>query len=482
MPVEDILYKWKGQYRTSPALIKRTLGTAYAFLPMRVRYGSFLQDYRKLLEASQWWSKEMHEEYQTKQLMALIVHAYENTPYYKDLFNNMGIKPYEKDIKLIWEKIPLLNKDDVRSNSQKLVAQNLAGNLISANTGGSTGEPLKLYWEKGRTRSLERAFMWRQWEWAGFKYGSKTAVIRGQTVKEPLFHYDPIDKHLFINAYNLTSKNMYAIVEKLNQFCPKSIQAYPSTLTIFALWMKENKVRLKPSLKVLLCGSENLYPAQKDLFAETFGVRVYNWYGHGESCCMAGYCDKADLYHVYSEYGLVELVNESGKKVEWKEGNVGEIVATGFINSAMPLIRYRTGDIAMVGPDRCVCGRNYPLLKKIQGRKQEYVITSDGRAISLTGLVFGQHWHAFTKITKLQFEQREAGNVLIRIIKRDNYTQDDENEIQAKIASCTNNSLAVSFDYVDCIEPTPRGKHIFVKQMLTNITEWSGQVNEIDAN
>lgn len=107
-------------------------------------------------------------------------------------------------------------------------------NPLATNTGGSTGRPLEFYWQRGRTRSLERAFMWRQWSWAGFKYGDKTCVIRGQTVKEGLWHYDPIDKHLFVNSYNLSDSNCQLIVKKLREFKPVSIQAYPSTLTILA--------------------------------------------------------------------------------------------------------------------------------------------------------------------------------------------------------------------------------------------------------
>jgi len=353
---------------------------------------------------------------------------------------------------------------------------NLRKKRVLANTGGSTGEPLELYWERGRTRSLERAFMWRQWNWARFKYGRRMAVVRGQRVKEGLWHYDPIDKNLFINAYNLSPESLELIMAKLRAFKPVAIAAYPSTMALLALHMKEKGEPPIESVRVLLCGSENIYPDQKELLQKVFRARVYSWYGHGESCCLAGYCDKSDYYHVYPEYGYTELIDQWGNVLPWEEGQRGEIVGTSLINNVMPLIRYRTGDIAIVGPPECACGRRYPLWERVEGRKQEYIITADGRPISLTSLVFGQHWHAFSHIKQLQLEQSKPGKVILRLAVTPAFTMEDEAEIRKKVLACVQSDLTLSFDYVDKIEPTARGKHLFVKQSLPLSSAWTGEI------
>src|SRR6185295_20006682 len=105
--------------------------------------------------------------------------------------------------------------------------------------------------------------------------------------------------------------------------------------------------------------------------------------------------------------------------------------------------------IAVVGPARCTCGRNYRLLRKIEGRKQEYIVTADNRAIALTGVVFGQHWHAFSHIRQLQLVQDERGKVMIRIARGDGYSQADENEIRDKILKCVVGGMEIGFDYVE---------------------------------
>ncbi len=476
MALEDFLHPLRSWYRHSPAWFKRSVGEVYAALPMRVRYGGVLGAARRFLDRSQWWSWDEHRAYQWQQMSALVAHCYAHVPYYRRAMQKAHLTPADFRSQEDWSKLPLLTKDQVREYREELVAENMKNRRLASNSGGSTGRPLEFYWERGRTRSLERAFMWRQWAWGGFRYGQRTVVLRGQTVKEGDWHYDPIDRHLFVNAYGLSQENGARIVAKLREFKPVSIQAYPSTLTILALWMREHRAPPIPSIKVLLCGSENLYPAQKELFREVFKARVYSWYGMGESVCLAGYCEQSDLYHAYSEYSYVELIDPDGNVLPWKEGQRGEVVGTCLINDTMPLVRYRTGDIVVVGPPSCPCGRHYRLLARVEGRQQEYVVTSDGRAIALTGMVFGQHWHAFSKIRKLQIAQDEPGKIVMRVVKQPEFGPADEAEIRAKVAGCVGGGLEVLFDYVDDIPPTERGKHLFVKQSLRLPSAWAGEV------
>jgi phenylacetate-CoA ligase len=225
----------------------------------------------------------------------------------------------------------------------------------------------------------------------------------------------------------------------------------------------------------LLC-AENLYQEQKELFREVFKARVYCSYGHAEDCFMAGFCDQEDYYHAYSEFGYAELVDQHGRVLPWTEGQRGEIVGTALINDVMPLIRYRTGDIAVAGPPECSCGRRYPLLKFIEGRKQEYVVTADGRTIALTALVFGQHWDAFVKMRQIQFVQEEPGRILVRIVKEPAFVEEDEREIREKMCRAVGSGLDVTFDYVNYIPPTARGKHIFLKQSLKLPSAWAGSI------
>lgn len=473
--LEDYLHPLKTAYRTSPAWFKHTVGWVYSGLPRRVRYGSALGRAEAFLKESQWWSREALLDYQWRQMRDLLNHAYTNVPYYRRVWRENGISP--ADIRSLADvaKLPLLTKDQIREHGEELVAENYRDRLLSFNTGGSTGQPLKIYWERGRTRPLERAFLWRQWRMGGFEAGERTAVLRGQTVREGLYHYDPIDRHLFLSGFNLSESTAARYVEELRRFRPLSIQAYPSAITVLANFMKRRGDRPLEGLKVILAGSENLYPAQRELLEEVFQCRVYSWYGHAEVSCMAGGCDHSNLYHVWSEYGYTELVDPHGESVvEWRESARGEIVGTGFNGWAMPLIRYRTGDVAVVGPDRCACGRAYPLWEKIEGRRQEYVVGENGRLIPLTALIFGQHYHAFDKLSRMQIVQERPSAITVRLVATPDWTPDDERRLRDEMRAVTGAEWAIDFEYVDNLQLTAGGKHRFVVQKLPLDGLWSG--------
>jgi len=436
---------------------------------MRIRYGKIYEEYRAFLEESQWWSRERLHEWQLQQLSKLLTHAYENVPHYRRVFDERGLKP--KDIQDFndLKKLPYLTRDLVRENLEDLVARNYPKyKRLFFTTGGSTGTPLGFYWEKGRTRSLERAFMWRQWSWVGYEpeRRDRTVILRGLLTNDPLGDYDPIENSLILSSYNLREDMLEKYIQRIRKFKPVSIQAYPSVIAILAGYMLRNSVPPIESLKVILCGSENLFPQQRELIERAFQCRVFSWYGQGECVCLAGNCEESNYYHIFSEYGITEIIDANGNPIPEGQEGVGEIVATGFNNYLMPFIRYKTGDIGVRASGTCSCGRSYPLLKRIEGREQEYIVTKDNRIVSLTGLIFGLHFSAFERIKQMQLVQEKKGSIIINIVKADNYSRKDEEEIKAKLQYAVGGTLDIEFNYVDDIERTKRGKHKFLIQKL----------------
>ena len=473
--VEDYLHPFKNLYRTSPRWVKSSIGWAYSKVPLYIRYGSELTNATNLLAQSQWWDVDTLQSYQWEQMQQLLHHAYNHVPYYRRIWQNAGVAP--EDIRNLDDvaNLPLLTKGDVRDHKEELVAENYRDRLLPFNSGGSTGTPLEFYWERGRTRSLERAFMWRQWSWANFEYGERTAILRGQTIKEGV-HYDPVDNALFLSGFNLSDARAVEYLQALRAFKPASIQAYPATITLLANYMKRASEPPIAGLKVLLCGSENLYPAQRQLLENVFQCRVYSWYGHGESVCLAGGCEESNQYHVYGEYGYIELIDKSNQVMDWIPGTRGEIVGTGFNNWAMPLIRYRSADIAIIGAEKCSCGRPYPLWERIEGRKQEYIIAKDGKLIALTSFIFGQHYHAFDKIKRMQLIQDRPGEILVRLIVVDAWSNEDQAEFRNQmIQALDDHSWQIDYEYVNDIPLTARGKHRFVIQNIPLAGMWDGE-------
>jgi phenylacetate-CoA ligase len=422
------------------------------------------------LQKSQWWSRERLEEYQIRQLQKLLNHAYENVPYYRKVFNERGLKPEDIQDFSDLQKLPFLTKEIIRDNLNDLKAIKYPQKKFEyVTTGGSTGIPLAFYYERGVSRARAWAFMKTQWDRVGYRFWDKCVVLRGNVVKSAdkgeFWEYDLFNRWLILSSYHMTDENLPRYVGKIKEFKPKFIQAYPSAITILARFMKENNIDPFPSVKALLCGSENLYSWQRELLEEVFQCRVYSWYGHSEQAVLAGECERSTYYHVFPEYGFVELIGSTGNPVI-EEDRVGEIVATGLNNFVCPLIRYRTMDLAVPSNAKCKCGRNYPILKRVEGRLQELILTKDERLITLTALIFAQHFEAFSNVREMQLVQEEKGELLVKIVKARQYSSKNEKEILSKMQRCVGDGLNINFDYVNHIPRTQSGKYRFLIQKL----------------
>ena len=189
-------------------------------------------------------------------------------------------------------------------------------------------------------------------------------------------------------------------LDLIKKFDPDFIQAYPSSISVVSDYIIENKLNFRwKNLKAIICASENIYDFQRFKIEQAFGVRVYSFYGHSEKACIGGECEKSNYYHLQREYGYTEL-NAT------KEDEVSEIVATGFNNYAMPFIRYKTCDMAINTNEACSCGRNYKLIKRVEGRKQDYFIDKNGCKKNFIWSDYSL-WKVKDKIFAYQYIQNE---------------------------------------------------------------------------
>jgi len=454
-------------YNYSPSFLRNLEGTIYSKLKKPVWKNPTFIKWYNFLEDSQWWSKEKLEEYQMRQLQVLLDHAYQNVPYYQKVFNERGLKP--KDIQDFndLKKLPHLTKKIIQENLSDLIARNWPKSKLKyVTTGGSTGIPLGFYQDKDTDAPIEWAFMLNQWQRVGYKIGDKSVVLRGNVVrsanKGKFWEYTS-GGDLVLSSYHLTDDNLPKYIEIIRKFRPDFIQAFSSSVTILARFMKECDIKPFSSVKAMLCGSENLYDWQRQLFEEVFGCRIYSWYGHAERAALAGECEKDSRYHIFSEYGIIELIGKNSERVK-KENELGEIVATSLNNFACPLIRYRTMDFAVPTETKCECGRNYSLLKKVEGRTHEFVITKTGRLISIAAI--NMHSPVFDNVKQFQFFQEKVGEVDFNIVPKETYGERDTDYIKKELGQKFGNDTKLSIKFVSKINRASGGKFMFLIQKL----------------
>jgi phenylacetate-CoA ligase len=416
--------------------------------------------WERFVERSERWSPEELAAYQLDRLRAVVAHAVEHVPYYRNLLE--GTIPASLDD---LRRLPLLEKRILQERLDELVAQNVPqSERYYYTTAGSSGTPVG-FWHDLDQQHRERAFMRAQWRRVGYTEGARSAVLRGNIVERGLWQHDFVNGTLMMSSYSLTLARLPAYVARLRRLKPKYLQAYPSSAAIVARHMLDTGEPPIAGLRAVLCGSETLFPEQRTLIEQAFGTRVYSWYGHSEAVALGGECEHDTAIHLFPQYGYVELVDEEGEAVT-ERGATGEIVATSLHARAMPLIRYRTGDLAVLGAQACErCGRPYQLLERIEGRVQEFVVTSTGRRISMTAI--NMHSPIFDNVFQFRFAQERPGEVSLRIVPKPSYSPEaDDAQITRALMQKLGDDMALRLELVDEIPRGGRGKYRFLDQML----------------
>ena len=392
----------------------------------------------------------------------MLNHAYENVPYYRKIFDKLGLVP--KDIQSFkdLQKLPFLTKNIIQENVDDLKAKNYPECRFEyQTTGGSTGFPLGFYVEKGVWLANHVSFVKMLMNRAGYRFMDKTVSLTGSDI---IWKYHPIGRTLVLSSFYMNDENLPMYIKKIIKLKPKYITAYPSAVTILANFINENNIEKIWSIKAIFCHGETIYDLQRELIEETFQCKVYDQYGHREQCVLAGTCEYSNYYHIFPEYGIVELIGNNGKPVI-KEGEMGEIVATGFKTYIFPFIRYKTGDMGVYTVKKCECGRNYPLLKKIEGRLQEFIVSKTKQLTPLTGI-----YHLVAKcsqnVKESQLYQEQEGEIILNIVKRENFTNNDAEKINKGFKKRFGEEFNLTIRYADHIPRTSRGKYRFLIQKL----------------
>jgi phenylacetate-CoA ligase len=419
---------------------------------------------RRLIRRTEYSGAKNLLRIQGQMLANLMNYAINNIPYYNNL-TDLKSHSGNMDPEELLKNFPIINKEWIRSRLLELVAGNRLKRL-KGTTGGSTGQPMVFYIDRFFTRQAEKAFMFDQWSRIGYKFGDKIYNIRGRTPKKSKFiHHDKIFNIYFASSFDLTAKNLSLYIDSINAIKPDFLHGYPSTIYQLAVMIESDRRRPDHRVKAVLCCSEKLFDFQRDKIESVFGCRVYTWYGHSEYLALGGACEHSNTLHFYPQYGYTELISTG--LCDKKGNKIFEIVATGFNNRVMPMIRYQTGDYAIKSDRKqCRCGRDYLLIDEVIGRIQEFVVDAQEQLISATSLLFGQHYQAFEDVSAAQFYQDTPGKLNILVVKNENCREHLIQEMKKQMELLLGNRMQITITYVDNIQKSEIGKARTVIQKL----------------
>ena len=465
--------RWESQslakrlYNASPWYLQNIFVSAYGLVLMRRLTSPAIKKHLAYYLKTQWLSREDMAELQSKKLQALIQHAYQNVPYYRQVFGRLGLKPEDIRTPADLEKLPLLGKQEIRQNPDAFFVRNMDRQKMNAMaTSGTTGSPLTVY-VTSHNAATERALNLRMRHWGGWHPNDKRATLSGYSVvpqgpqKLPLWRYDLPEHRLFLSPYHMTNENMGKYIEKLRGFQPQIIESYPSYLSFLALHLERNNETLP--VQAVFTSSETLFPHQRQIIEERFETRIFDWYGLTERAASAAQCELGDGYHVNAEKTIIEIVRDDGTVA--LPGEYGEIVGTNLEEYGMPLIRYRSGDMSALRAEPCPCGRALPIIEQIQTRVDDIITTSDGRLINpapLAGLFRSE------TIQRGRIVQEEPDRFTVQIVAGDGFSQADATPIVDGVHRVVGSNVRVAVEVVDAIPCLPNGKYPFVLSKLRN--------------
>src|SRR5262249_582338 len=122
-----------------------------------------------------------------------------------------------------------------------------------------------------------------------------------------------------------------------------------------------------------------LHSWERKVIEEVFACPVTNRYGCEEVSLIACECERHEGLHINADGVFGEILRAGQPAAPWVAGSV---VVTDLANYAMPMLRYKVGDVAAFAQNRCSCGRGLPMLERLEGREADYVTTPTGELIS----------------------------------------------------------------------------------------------------
>jgi len=437
-----------------PYPIKQGVKYIYGAIPPRFRYSKIFWDTYNFLQESQWWSKEQLEEYQMQQLEKLLNHAYNNVPYYRKIFDERGVKP--KDIQNFddLEKLPYLTKDEFRDNfnNKKIISKNIRlSELPLSHTSGTTGKPLQFY-ENKDTEAKEWAFICHQWSRVGYKPGDKRIELRGSVnQKNPIFYSKPSNVIRFSPIIENKEK-VKLYLKKMEEFGAEFLHGYPGAIASFALLIKQNRLNINFKLKAILFASEIIYEWEREIVENIFDCRVFSHYGCAEKVILAAECEKNQIYHCLPQYGITKF-----------DPQTKEIIATGFINTINPFIRYKMTDVAL-NPrfEPCQkCSRNYyPIFDSIEGRLEDFIVSPEGTLIAPA--IITHPFKDLKTIKNTQIIQKSTEKIILRIVPLENINKELLNNeilfLSQELEKIIGEKINIIPEIVNEIELSPSGK------------------------
>ena len=385
------------------------------------------------------------KKFQQERLRELLQYLITHSPYYKKLFIEHQIDASQIKSLEDLQKLPVTTKDDIQNNNWEFlcIEKNAVAEFTA--TSGTLGNPVTIALSR---KDLERlAYN----EYISFCCANGTAkdcyqlmLTLDRQFMAGIAYYEGIRK-LGATVVRVGPGLPQLQLESIQSLNPTVLVAVPSFLVkLIEFAGKENIDLNQTSVRSAVCIGESIRSPELGLsilakkILDGWNIKLYNTYASTEMQTAFTECSAGTGGHLHPELIIVELLDDNNMPVE--KGSPGEVTITTLGVEAMPLLRYKTGDISVAYDESCSCGRNTLRLGPVIGRKQE-MIKLKGTTIYPPGIFNIMSEVDFVKDYAVEVITNELGTDELRIhIEADS---SNKNEFEQKLKSIFKSRLRV---------------------------------------
>jgi phenylacetate-CoA ligase len=428
----------------------------------------YLRHYH-LLQCTQYDHPDTIRDSQLQTIGNLLRHAYATTSFWRARLDWSGLRP--EDVRTIedFRAVPVLTKGDLRSHAEDMISSAFdRAQLHRKKTSGSTGVSVEVFVDEAALQ-WKRACTLRSDEWSGWRQGERVAKVWGnpEYLKNGWrgrLRNRLLDRARYLDTLHMDAAALARFARSLRRRPPSLLFGHAHSLYLFAQYLRDDGgAGFLP--RGIIATAMVLHDHERQAIQSVFGRPVTNRYGCEEVSLIACECERHQGLHVNADGVYVEVVRPDGAPAA--PGELGAVVVTDLFNRAMPLIRYKVGDLAVLSNRRCPCGRGMPLLERVEGRVADYVVLPGGRLIS--GISLTENFAMLVPgLAQFQIVQEAPQHFRFRIVRGGDFGPRSLAEIRRLATERFGPEVEYECEYLDRILPEPSGKYRFCISKVKN--------------
>lgn len=408
--------------------------------------GRVRKHYKEIKFINEHCDSSRAQKLQVDNLNRLLQYATKHVAYYKKFANCSDLSSF-----------PVINKNIIRDDMEAFLSPQFERNALrKMSTSGSTGTPFTIFQDRNKVARSSADFIY-SYEMAKFCFGDRMYRMKSLNEQNKRSRIEYFIKNIREqDTADLSTKGIKRFLAELkHDKSKKMLGGYASSYTAISRVVKPEDVK-DVKVECIVTGSESLPEATKIVLKQVFKCPVYSRYSNMENGLLAQQCDRGcEEFHVNVGSFYIEIL-AFDSDTPAGNGEKGRVVVTDLFNYAMPLIRYDTGDVAILGKARCEW--NTPVLEVVEGRRRDFIYDTQSGLLSPSSISTTM-WK-YSEILQYQFIQVGEKEYKIKLNCREKFTK--ENELFNDYKKYLGKDAIINIEYVSEIPLLKSGKRKYI--------------------